>query len=1246
MLRTRLAGLRVVGLIVVAHAIHAADVPLVVENGSFEKWAPREKVDPLWELHDRQFPVGWTPESYKGVRSGARVLLNQRYDVARCGRYAMYLRGQVVSSSIYKPLGTLVSKTLLVSVRARGQGGHLRVALRAYHYPPTERFLYMADLLEIDTTPEWQTYSSVVFVSYGSGMRSVRVVLEADGVFVDDVRVTVVGKPTQADPVRMTIPVVAPDRAPKVDGVFGPQEWDAATAVTGFANIMTRTLASRQGRAGLLTDGDRLFVCTRWPAVRRPRANVEKRDGDVWTDDAVEVFIGPWPGPGQQPDVYQFIVNAKAVVFDQRIRPYVGQAESAWNSSAQVRSTVADRWWTLEMAIPLKEVGVTPGKPFGLQLCRDFTAPGEYTSLTGGPYRKLFRCEPSATAPRVSWTYVGDLRTGSIDVHLSVLNTTGQPVGGEARVTAAGATQHTAAKRFRLPPGRSETVVLPMSGRPTPYGRFAIEVGPAQGKPGFRQQFVLNTGHFGARVGARLANPRIEFYPVQKKLNLRACNVPEDRRALYHEARFRIDCGKRVVTSVRVSPAVWADQEAHFTLPFDPPDDRPYRVHAVVCDPKGNAVELVTTTVREQPTPWLGNKLGLDPIVVPPFTPVRVKDRTVSCWGRDHRLGGTGMPDAIAVHGRALLAGPVRLVAIDPSGTVHQAKGSLRVTPHGGHHVQIDSQGTLGDLGVRLTGSMLYDGLFQYELHLTPRKPVPLKRLSLDVPLGVAKYLHCVRDSMRQNSEWIAVPQGQGRIWDSAKLRSRRVFGTFAPVLWVGDERAGLAWFADNDRGWITDADSPCLELVRQGKTVTMRVNFVSHPSTVSKGCVLRFGLVATPVKPTPVAPQHKFVINYFGFDQPVVNAYSQGMISKDPHLARQILAPRRRAGQSAHVYMANEEMPVADPVSRYMYYEWAHSSFHFYRGGLGAMRRRFFGPDPEHYMAFQNCATPSRLDYNLHCFDKLLDMGLSGLYMDNSYPYSCANTQHPHCGYVRGDGQLQAGYNLANTRDLIRRVAVRAYQKKGIWPRVSIHMTGAMVIPCFSFADLCIDGEDRSQMSMDKDFMDFWPLERVAIMGAVAWGPMRGWLPKIHFAEGTKQDRPTRTMLAELKLFDMWIWPAHCNTRVLKRILDIEKACGLGKGDVRFLGYWESADHVTTGHKDVRSSFYVRPGQVALVYVSNFARKDVDVRLRLDLGRFGLARANVVDAETGKALTSTGGVCPITIPWHDFRLLKLTPVK
>jgi hypothetical protein len=200
------------------------------------------------------------------------------------------------------------------------------------------------------------------------------------------------------------------------------------------------------------------------------------------------------------------------------------------------------------------------------------------------------------------------------------------------------------------------------------------------------------------------------------------------------------------------------------------------------------------------------------------------------------------------------------------------------------------------------------------------------------------------------------------------------------------------------------------------------------------------------------------------------------------------------------------------------------------------------------------------------------------------------------------------------------------------------------MVIPCFSFAGLCIDGEDRSQVSMEKDFMDWWPLERVAIMGAVAWGPMRGWLPKIHFAEGVKRDRPTRTMLAVLKLFDMWVWHAHCNAAIVRRLERIEEECGIGKDGTRFLGYWENGDVIRHSMPGVKASGYFRKGETALVYVSNFAREDVTVPIAFGAAGIGFPGLSVTDAESGAVIPEKGGHWYVSIPWHDFRALRLSP--
>ena len=161
-----------------------SDVPLEVANFSFEDWAPLAQVDPLWSLQDRSFPVGWTPESYKDVPSQARPASNQADDVARYGQRCLYLQGQIVSAKISRPLGTLVNRTVLVAVRARGAGGHLRVGLRGYSDPPDERLQYEAEVMKADTAEQWRTYSAVVFVSYGPGMREVTVELEGDGALI------------------------------------------------------------------------------------------------------------------------------------------------------------------------------------------------------------------------------------------------------------------------------------------------------------------------------------------------------------------------------------------------------------------------------------------------------------------------------------------------------------------------------------------------------------------------------------------------------------------------------------------------------------------------------------------------------------------------------------------------------------------------------------------------------------------------------------------------------------------------------------------------------------------------------------------------------------------------------------------------------------------------------------------------------------------------------------------------------
>ena len=146
-----------VGLLLAGVSAGGADVPLIFPNASFEEWAALPQEEPLWDLRDRSFPTGWTPESYKGRPSLARPALNAPEDVGERGQRCLYLDGQIASAKLCAPLPTSLNRTVLLTVRAGGAGGHVRAAVRAYGWPPTEPLFYQTELLNADTEERWRT---------------------------------------------------------------------------------------------------------------------------------------------------------------------------------------------------------------------------------------------------------------------------------------------------------------------------------------------------------------------------------------------------------------------------------------------------------------------------------------------------------------------------------------------------------------------------------------------------------------------------------------------------------------------------------------------------------------------------------------------------------------------------------------------------------------------------------------------------------------------------------------------------------------------------------------------------------------------------------------------------------------------------------------------------------------------------------------------------------------------------------
>ncbi len=765
---------------------------------------------------------------------------------------------------------------------------------------------------------------------------------------------------------------------------------------------------------------------------------------------------------------------------------------------------------------------------------------------------------------------------------------------------------------------------------------------------------------------------RLEHYPVQGKINIRLLGLStrSDLQAGKHLGSTRVFVyqANQLVLEKTVDKPLIVGDEGHITVPFSPQEDGVFLVRAIVCDDQGDGLDAVSGTVEKKTLLWLGNSLGKDPgSIVPPFTAMQTKQRTVSCLGRNYQLGESGLPEAITARGEQLLAAPMTFEMEDELGNHSGKPVGGELLDRAADHVTFQGETSFAGLDVKIKGLAEYDGVLRYEVDLLPQADISVKSFSLNIPVNGVKYMHAANGMRTQTTMFamalpgpgeyrdahvplwtpghvyqatsdpitLYLPTSDGVIWNSRGISTPGVVGNFMPYLWIGNARFGLSWSADNDRGWSQGAESTCLELIRRGATTTLRVHFIAQPVKLSAPRKFVFSLLATPVKPRR-AGGTILESPIMGFGMQFQERWNSLRFA-DAFLANNLKKMWNQTNKSALIYIANDLFNSHDPVMKSLKDEWVM------RDDVESVRELLpmkpYGTEPRDYLSSLVCAGASRVDYQIARLDRCMREGaIDGVYLDNSFPAVNSNIQHANGGYIRGDGQVQGGYHLTETRDLVKRTATLAHQHRCHWPALVIHSTSAMVIPSFTSADLCVDGEWDYQ---GKDFMDFFPLPYLEVFGAGAWGINQGWLPKLHGMEN--ETKPTRTMLAALKLYDMWIWNAHCNAGLVQKYIDLEKAFGVSEKDCRFVGYWDQDDSAVAGLPvDVKSSYYVRNGKGALIYVANFNPKQLEISVRLDFEKWGLGAATTVDGETNQKLALTSGALHLTIEGHDFRLIRL----
>jgi hypothetical protein len=179
------------------------------------------------------------------------------------------------------------------------------------------------------------------------------------------------GKDVQADIPATSVP-------PVLDGRWGDAGWPPTRIPGRFVNNFSGKPAPVEIRTRVTMTYDDRHVYVGFllsePSPDTLAAAAEGRDGMVWEDDSIEIFLDPTGGK-RGDRYYQIIVNVKGVFYDGQGR------EPDWNGGIGAAAAVdrAAKRACIEVRIPLKDLGVT-GSPRGqtwrANFCRNRQADG------------------------------------------------------------------------------------------------------------------------------------------------------------------------------------------------------------------------------------------------------------------------------------------------------------------------------------------------------------------------------------------------------------------------------------------------------------------------------------------------------------------------------------------------------------------------------------------------------------------------------------------------------------------------------------------------------------------------------------------------------------------------------------------------------------------------------------------------------------------------------------------------------
>lgn len=168
-----------------------------------------------------------------------------------------------------------------------------------------------------------------------------------------------------------------------IDGNTDEDFWDKATAVTDFTAIDGGKLNHKPPIAWVIAGDDGLRIRYRCPMDlgNNAKSMVSERDGNVWLEDSVEVFLDPKVSGREW---YQFSLSSNDVALDSN-----SLQGRAWNPKWKHYVKMKDDRYNVEILIPYETLGFMEvpekGEKWGINLTRNYYYKGKCEVAQAAP---------------------------------------------------------------------------------------------------------------------------------------------------------------------------------------------------------------------------------------------------------------------------------------------------------------------------------------------------------------------------------------------------------------------------------------------------------------------------------------------------------------------------------------------------------------------------------------------------------------------------------------------------------------------------------------------------------------------------------------------------------------------------------------------------------------------------------------------------------------------------------------------